>query len=901
MNKRIVIVAVAVLSALSSFAQIAKCKGKYFGNVIGSAVPATYGGLWNQVTPENGTKWGFVEKVKGTYDWTEADLIYNWAKKNGALFKFHTFVWGSQMPDWVSKATTAELTASVENYMKAAAAHFGPMGGLAMIDVLNEPANPVLPDYMKAALTAGYRAEPKNAADLYNPYGWAIWPYQLARKYFPNAVLLTNEYNIEENWQGMRAPYIKVINAIKAAPNITDGKKNLIDGLGLQCHGVHQLTAANFKICLDEMWNGTGLPIHITEFDQAANPDEAKQKTVYSTLIPVAWEHPHVAGITLWGYVQGSTWIKGNAVLGPAGTDSGLQYPSTYTAKPYGDRPALTWLRQYFASKPSLPCCPAPAPLGTCYAPTVAISYPYQNFMFATTMTIPLTATAADVDGTVSSVTFYNGAATIGKVTAAPYVYNWKNMPAGTYSITAVAVDNSGMKTTSSTISFTVVKPSTNIYQCSGCTSPFWTTTSNWTPAVLPVLFDTAVVRTGEVKVSDNVYVVTKVEPNGIFRITDSIYASDLRLQGGILKSNTSTPVFILTSTISAEKASTIIAGSLATSTFRIDGTIKGSGGLKKVGVGVLQINANASKYTGMWEVAEGKLKLRSTTGIGLCGVQVDSLANLDVETIASTNMLIVKKGGIVNLDGNLTVQVAQFGTKNIPAGTYTAANYPGIITGVGTLTVVKSLLVVTPPVAGAITLTASSGTSYQWKADGNVLGATASFTPAFSGAYTVIATNSVGCVATSAPVYVQRWDLQKGWNLVSTNLYLADSSFSTLFSTIDVQEVKTFDVFWRKGQDSVLNSLRSLTSGSGYWLYSNAINSLFLCGEPNKQSVKIPAVGGWQLIGCPYQNNVGFEKIFNTSNCTVIKDFSGFWIPSGSMNSIINLEPSKAYFFNRP
>lgn len=348
------------LSGHSAKAQLAKCKGKYFGNILQNSIPSNYNTFWNQTTSENGSKWGSVEGTKGVYNWTSSDLAYNWAKNNGGLFKYHTLVWGAQTPGWVASASTATLTASVQAYIKACADHYNPLGGIKMIDVLNEPVNTPMPGNLKAALTAGYRAEPANAGDLNNQYGWVIWCFQLARKYFPSSTLLINEYNVEMNWNNCRAPYIAMVNAVKNAPNLTDGRKNLIDGVGLQAHGVDNLTAANFKACIDEIWNSTGVSIHITEFDQTANPNETKQRDVYSRLIPVAWEHPHVAGITLWGYIQGSTWINGNGQAGAGGTDSGIIYANG------NDRPAMTWLKSYFSGQPTLACCPAPAPFASC-------------------------------------------------------------------------------------------------------------------------------------------------------------------------------------------------------------------------------------------------------------------------------------------------------------------------------------------------------------------------------------------------------------------------------------------------------------------------------------------------------------------------------------------------------
>ncbi len=443
MKKKLLTIAgiISLLFVHSVNGQVAKCKGKYFGNIIGGNVPGNYTANWNQVTSENASKWGSVEGTQGQYNFGGSDICFNWAKNNNGLFKYHNLVWGGQTPDWVNTAATATITNNINPYFKAVADHYNAMGGLKMIDVLNEPVNTPMPGNLKAALTAGYQAEPANAADKNNQYGWAIWCFQVARKYFPNATLLINEYNIEMNWGNCRAPYIAMVQAIKNAPNLTDGKKNLIDGVGLQCHGINGLSAANFKSCIDEIWNKTGVAIHLTEFDAAADPNEAKQQSVYSTLIPVAWEHPHVAGITLWGYIQGQTWIGGNKVTGSGGTDSGIMYSNGT------DRPAMTWIRSYMASRPSLSCCPAPAPFASCNGsnpPVVNFTSPANNAAFTAGTTINLEVTATDADGTVASVKFYDGATLLTTDIASVYNYSWTNATTGAHTLKAVATDNSG-------------------------------------------------------------------------------------------------------------------------------------------------------------------------------------------------------------------------------------------------------------------------------------------------------------------------------------------------------------------------------------------------------------------------------------------------------------------------
>ena len=88
--------------------------------------------------------------------------------------------------------------------------------------------------------------------------------------------------------------------------------------------------------------------------------------------------------------------------------------------------------------------------------PTVTLTAPANNAAFTAPATISLTATAADSDGTVSKVEFYNGATLLGTSTTAPYSYSWVGVVAGTYTLTAKAYDNLNAVTTSTAATVTV-------------------------------------------------------------------------------------------------------------------------------------------------------------------------------------------------------------------------------------------------------------------------------------------------------------------------------------------------------------------------------------------------------------------------------------------------------------
>ena len=95
--------------------------------------------------------------------------------------------------------------------------------------------------------------------------------------------------------------------------------------------------------------------------------------------------------------------------------------------------------------------------------PTITLTSPVSGDTFDEPATVSLTATAEDSDGTVSKVEFHNGANLIGTATTAPYIYSWTGVVAGTYTITAVAYDNSGAATTTTAATVTVNASTTRI------------------------------------------------------------------------------------------------------------------------------------------------------------------------------------------------------------------------------------------------------------------------------------------------------------------------------------------------------------------------------------------------------------------------------------------------------
>jgi len=87
----------------------------------------------------------------------------------------------------------------------------------------------------------------------------------------------------------------------------------------------------------------------------------------------------------------------------------------------------------------------------------VALTSPSNGASFPSPAKISLAATAADTDGTIVRVEFFNGATKLSEDTIAPYTGQWNTGAAGTYTLRAVATDNAG-GTASSAATITITK-----------------------------------------------------------------------------------------------------------------------------------------------------------------------------------------------------------------------------------------------------------------------------------------------------------------------------------------------------------------------------------------------------------------------------------------------------------
>ena len=195
--------------------------------------------------------------------------------------------------------------------------------------------------------------------------------------------------------------------------------------------------------------------------------------------------------------------------------------------------------------------------------PSVTITNPVNGAVFTAPANVTIQASAADTDGTVTNVQFLVGSTVLTNDNAAPFAAVTNNLAAGSYTLSAIAADNNGVKTTNSvniivnalpSISITnpaagakfraptnlVLKASasdtdgtiTNVQFFSGATSLGNVTTApfNFTNNNLP-----AGNYTFTAKALDNLGDATTSAAVNVFLLTNATLASPVRLTNGQL------------------------------------------------------------------------------------------------------------------------------------------------------------------------------------------------------------------------------------------------------------------------------------------------------------------------------------------------------------------------------
>lgn len=391
-------------------AQLSSNQDKFLGNITTRGQVNTngfeYADLWNQITPENESKWSSIEgSDRGRFNWNGCDNAYNYAKNHNFPFKFHTLIWGSQYPNWMDGLPEADQYDAIVEWMDAIKERYP---DLQVIDVVNEAVSGHAPAPYRGALGG----EGKTG------YDWIIKAFEMAHDRWPDAILVYNDYN---TFQWQIDQFIDLVKTLRdaGAP---------VDAYGCQSHDLTDMNVTNFKAAMDRLHNELQIPMYSTEYDiGTANDDYQLQR--YQEQIPYMWEADYCAGITLWGFIYGATWTTDG--------NSGI-------IKNGQDRPAMTWLREYMqtdAAKNAKSPFPGMVKEASVYVKPSALKVANEE-----PMTIDVNARLKTK--TIDHVDLYIQNQLVKTFTEAPYTFEYTPTTLGKYEVKAVVTATDGTEYT---------------------------------------------------------------------------------------------------------------------------------------------------------------------------------------------------------------------------------------------------------------------------------------------------------------------------------------------------------------------------------------------------------------------------------------------------------------------
>jgi len=873
-------------------------KGKYLANIIANSANINYNTYWNGVTAENSCKWGSVEGTRNIMNWNGADVSYNYAKNNNMMFRYHAALWAAQYPSWLLGLSTADARAEVVEYMKAIAARY-PL--IDQIDVLNEQLG-------------NHQADNQKFRDLFSGitncpadnFSWQIWLFEQARAIFPNTKLVLNDYGLENDQNAINMQ----LNLLKALRD-----RGLVDGFGTQAHcfNIDGLTATALKSSLDKM-AGAGIPIYVTELDlnggSESNTNDAVQLTSYQNHFPVYWDHPAVAGISLWGYVTGATWIGGTGLISNTGVE----------------KSAMTWLKQYVAGKTNVGYPFASIP-GTCDgAPVISITLPTANQTYTAPATVSIAATATAGTGkTISKVEFYNGTTKLGEDATSPYTYSWTNVAAGTYSITAVATDNTGAKTTSAAVSIKV-----NVAK-----GPYGGTAPNIPGKIEFENFDvggngvgyldntpgTSVPSPPAFRTDEDVDIETCTDAGGGYNIGYATAGEWLEYSVNVVTAGT----YTLTLRVACQGDGRTLSVAANGVTIANNVAIPNTGGWQTwqdvvipnitltAGAQVIRVTIGATDYINlnyMTFAAATTPAPTVTTPVTYCqGATATALT----ATGTALKWYTVATGGTASTTaptpstataGSTTYYVSQT-VNNVESS---RAAIVVTVNALPTATITASGATTFCNGAGSVTLSANTGTglTYQWWRNQTTAVGTGTSTHDIyltSGSYTVEITNAAGCKAISNAIVVTVNAVPAAPTVSSPVNYTVGQTATALTATGTA--LKWYTVATGGTASTTAPTPSTAAVGSTTYYVSQTVNTCesaraAITVTVSQQIQSIQLQPGWNMIGCPLQGTTNMQQALSSiwSQVETVKDQDSFWdiknVPA--LNSLSTVKWGQGY-----
>jgi endo-1,4-beta-xylanase len=257
------------------------------------------------IVPEGGLKWDPIHPRPDSYDFSEADMIAEFAKSNRIALRGHALVWYAALPKWVEESVITAQKADFELNTHIATVVGRYKNVISSWDVVNEPIaeSPEPGNHLRHSVWLQYLGPEYIEIAL-----------RAAHESDPDAKLYINEFDIEYSgprFDAKRGALLALCRSLKS-------KGVPLHGIGIQGHidPNYTIDRPALERLLVEI-RSMDMEVTVTELEvidqflpaDTATRDETAAKLVSSFLETVCEAAQPVAVLT-WGICDRYTWMR---------------------------------------------------------------------------------------------------------------------------------------------------------------------------------------------------------------------------------------------------------------------------------------------------------------------------------------------------------------------------------------------------------------------------------------------------------------------------------------------------------------------------------------------------------------------------------------------------------------
>ncbi|RDE09168.1 endo-1,4-beta-xylanase [Pelagibacterium lacus] len=279
----------------------------------------------SSITPEWEMKWNSMAYSSEQHDFSDCDLIVDFARRHGLAVRGHTLLWHQAIPDWaLQRIEETQDWSIIANHIQAVVSRYE--DAVDEWDVVNEPIDAYGPDGLRENLFL--RAYGRDYIEM------AI---RLAHEIAPDARMFINDYSLEYEYPEEHGRRLALIGLAERL--LSRGVP--LGGIGVQAHlDLRKGTISESDIdAFFSAIGSLGLDIAITELDVRESdillPIEERDRMVSATVkryLDVALAHPAVTSVSTWGLSDAHSWLAQPPQGHP--WNRGVLYDQYWQAKP---------------------------------------------------------------------------------------------------------------------------------------------------------------------------------------------------------------------------------------------------------------------------------------------------------------------------------------------------------------------------------------------------------------------------------------------------------------------------------------------------------------------------------------------------------------------------------------